>query len=46
VNAKKLVLYHHDPMQNDTAVMEKEKRARALFSNAEAAREGLAIELA
>lgn len=44
-NAKKLVLYHHDPMQNDAAVAEKERRARELFANAEAAREGLSIEL-
>jgi len=44
-NVKKLVLYHHDPMQSDAAVAEKEKRAKALFSNVEAAREGLVIEL-
>jgi phosphoribosyl 1,2-cyclic phosphodiesterase len=44
-NAKKLVLYHHDPTQNDAAVAEKERRARELFSNCEAAREGLQIEL-
>jgi phosphoribosyl 1,2-cyclic phosphodiesterase len=43
--AKKLVLYHHDPMQNDAAVAEKERRARALFESCEAAREGLTIEL-
>ena len=43
--AKKLVLYHHDPMQNDAAVAEKERRARELFPNCEAAREGLKIEL-
>jgi len=42
---KKLVLYHHDPMQSDAAVLEKERRARELFPNAEAAREGLIIEL-
>lgn len=44
-NVKKLVLYHHDPTQNDAAVAEKEKRARALFPSCEAAREGLVIEL-
>lgn len=44
-NAKKLVLYHHDPMQNDAAVAEKEKRARSLFPACEAAREGLVLEL-
>lgn len=42
---KKLVLYHHDPMQDDAAVAEKEKRARALFPSCEAAREGLVLEL-
>ena len=42
---KKLVLYHHDPMQDDAAVAEKEKRAKALFPASEAAREGLIIEL-
>ena len=43
--AKKLILYHHDPMQNDAAVAEKERRARELFASCEAAREGLKIEL-
>jgi ribonuclease BN (tRNA processing enzyme) len=43
--AKRLILYHHDPMQNDAAVAEKERRARELFPNCEAAREGLKIEL-
>ena len=41
----KLVLYHHDPMQSDAAVADKERRARELFANTEAAREGLVIEL-
>ncbi len=41
---KKLVLYHHDPMQNDAAVGEKERRARELFADCEAAREGLSLE--
>ncbi|MBX3228979.1 MAG: MBL fold metallo-hydrolase [Labilithrix sp.] len=44
-NVKQLVLYHHDPTQNDAAVAEKEKRARALFPDCQAAREGLVIEL-
>ncbi len=43
--AKKLVLYHHDPTQNDVAVADKERRARELFASCEAAREGLIIEL-
>jgi phosphoribosyl 1,2-cyclic phosphodiesterase len=42
---KRLILYHHDPTQSDAAVAEKERRARELFSNVEAAREGLVIEL-
>lgn len=40
-----LILHHHDPMQSDAAVAEKERRARALFANTEAAREGLVLEL-
>jgi phosphoribosyl 1,2-cyclic phosphodiesterase len=43
--AKRLILYHHDPMQNDAAVADKERRARELFPNCEAAREGVKIEL-
>ncbi|HEY8075824.1 MAG TPA: MBL fold metallo-hydrolase [Labilithrix sp.] len=44
-NVKKLVLYHHDPMQSDAAVSEKERRAKELFSDCIAAREGLALEI-
>ena len=44
-NAKKLVLYHHDPMQNDAAVAEKERRAREIYPNCEAAREGLKLDV-
>jgi phosphoribosyl 1,2-cyclic phosphodiesterase len=43
--AKQLVLYHHDPMQDDAAVREKERRARELFPSSVAAHEGLVIEL-
>lgn len=43
--ANKLVLFHHDPTQNDGAVREKERRARALFGNVVAAHEGLTIEV-
>jgi len=43
--SKRLVLYHHDPMQNDAAVADKERRAKELFPNCEAAREGLKINL-
>jgi ribonuclease BN (tRNA processing enzyme) len=42
---KRLVLFHHDPMQSDAAVREKERRARALFAETVAAYEGLSIEL-
>jgi hypothetical protein len=40
-----LVLFHHDPIQNDAAVREKEARARALFPDVIAAYEGLTIEV-
>jgi ribonuclease BN (tRNA processing enzyme) len=43
--AKRLVLFHHDPMQNDAAVREKEARAAALFPNVIAASEGLVLDL-
>jgi phosphoribosyl 1,2-cyclic phosphodiesterase len=43
--ARKLVLFHHDPLQNDAQVREKEARAKQLFSNCVAAHEGLSIEL-
>jgi len=42
---KKLVLFHHDPAQNDAAVRVKEKRAQALFPASCAAYEGLSIEV-
>jgi ribonuclease BN (tRNA processing enzyme) len=42
--ARKLVLYHHDPMQSDSAVREKERRAKELFGNVIAAYEGLVLE--
>ena len=41
--AKQLVLYHHDPGQDDAAVRDKEKRAKALFPNVVAAYEGLTL---
>lgn len=44
-NAKQLVLYHHDPGQDDAAVRVKEQRAQAVYGNAIAAFEGLKIEL-
>jgi ribonuclease BN (tRNA processing enzyme) len=44
-HAKRLVLFHHDPLHNDEMVMEKERRAKALFAESVAAYEGLEIEL-
>jgi phosphoribosyl 1,2-cyclic phosphodiesterase len=43
--ARRLVLYHHDPIQNDDAVREKERRAKALMPNVLAAYEGLSVEI-
>lgn len=43
--ARRLVLFHHDPVQADAAVRDKEARARALFPDVVAAHEGLAIEV-
>ena len=43
--AKQLILFHHDPDQDDAAVRDKERRARELFPNSRAAYEGLTIEL-
>lgn len=42
---KQLVLHHHDPNQTDEMVREKERRARELFPNTIAAKEGLVLEL-
>jgi phosphoribosyl 1,2-cyclic phosphodiesterase len=42
---KQLVLHHHDPQQTDAMVRDKERRARELFPNTIAAREGLVIEV-
>jgi len=42
--AVRLVLFHHDPIQNDAAVREKETRAKALFPSVIAAHEGLVVE--
>jgi len=44
-NTSKLVLFHHDPAQDDDAVLEKEQRCRELFPATEVAWEGLVIEL-
>jgi phosphoribosyl 1,2-cyclic phosphodiesterase len=42
---KKLVLFHHDPMQNDAAVREKETRAKEIFENSVAAYEGMSFDV-
>ena len=44
-SVKQLVLYHHDPGQDDAAVREKERRAREIFPNSQAAYEGLSIRV-
>ncbi|MFO0660181.1 MAG: MBL fold metallo-hydrolase [Polyangiaceae bacterium] len=41
----KLVLFHHDPAHDDAAVNEIERRAREVFPDVVAAREGQGIEL-
>lgn len=43
--ARRLVLFHHDPLQSDAAVHDKEARARALFSDVIAAHEGLTLDV-
>ena len=42
---KQLVLFHHDPLQDDGQVAEKERRCRELFPETVAAREGMTFEL-
>jgi phosphoribosyl 1,2-cyclic phosphodiesterase len=44
-NVGRLVLFHHDPIQADASVREKERRAKALFPNVIAAYEGLTLEV-
>lgn len=44
-NVKRLLLFHHDPEQEDEIIREKEKRARELFPQSDAAREGMTIDL-
>lgn len=43
--AKRLVLFHHDPNQDDAAVLDKERRARELLPATDAAFEGLVYQL-
>jgi len=44
-NVKKLVLHHHDPMQTDADMREKERRCQQIFPNSIADREGMVIEV-
>ncbi len=41
----KLILFHHDHMQDDDAVAAKETRAKAVFANTVAAYQGLTLDL-
>lgn len=43
--ARNYVLFHHDPMRTDAEVDDVERRAKELFANSIAAREGLAIDV-
>jgi ribonuclease BN (tRNA processing enzyme) len=40
-----LALFHFDPMYDDAAVVEMEKRGKSIFPNSIAAHEGLEIKL-
>ncbi|MGD0525637.1 MAG: MBL fold metallo-hydrolase, partial [Polyangiaceae bacterium] len=42
---RKLVLFHHDPARTDAEVDAVEARARGVFDDVVAAREGMTIEL-
>ena len=44
-NVKQLVLFHHSPTHDDTAISKIEKDAQELFNNVIAAREGMEIKL-
>jgi len=39
------VLFHHDPIQSDAAVREKQRRAQAIFPETVAAHEGMTIDV-
>jgi phosphoribosyl 1,2-cyclic phosphodiesterase len=45
-NVSKLVLFHHDPERTDEQVLAIEHRARGLFADSVAAREGMELSLA
>ncbi len=42
---KRLVLFHHEPIHNDSTVRKMEKQAQRLFPNAVAASEGMEVDL-
>lgn len=44
-NARRLVLFHHEPRHNDETIAELEREAQQLFPNTVAAYEGLEITL-
>jgi phosphoribosyl 1,2-cyclic phosphodiesterase len=44
-DAKRLLLFHHDPLHTDAMMKQIERRARKLFPHAEVAREGATYEL-
>ena len=43
--ADRLVLFHHEPAYNDAMVTEMEAKARTLFAESVAAREGMEIKI-
>lgn len=43
--AKRLLMFHHDPSHNDEKIFEMETQVRALFPEAQAAVEGLELEI-
>jgi phosphoribosyl 1,2-cyclic phosphodiesterase len=45
VEAKRLIITHHDPLHNDEFLRNKEAEIRKLFKNSEFAREGQEIEI-
>ncbi len=45
VGAKRLLLFHHDPMHDDAKVIQMQTGAQAIFANTQAASEGMEIEI-
>lgn len=44
-NVKRLILFHHDPMHNDKALLKMEREARRLFPATTAAYQGMVLDL-